>query len=183
MTAPLINHIGILVPDLEEAIERWSAATGYSFSPIARYRTDGYSDHSCEVPHHHDARMSFSLEGDPRIELMEATGEGTHGPAEVGVHHFGFNGVADPASRMAELAGLGIGADGVSVDDEGRMLLFFTQKDALDGVRLEFVSPRRTPVVADDGSELPDDPATGRADLWAATRDADGVIRVDGKTV
>ena len=31
MTSPLVDHIGILVPDLEAAIERWSAVTGYTF--------------------------------------------------------------------------------------------------------------------------------------------------------
>jgi catechol 2,3-dioxygenase-like lactoylglutathione lyase family enzyme len=171
MSPPLIDHIGILVPDLEEAIERWSAATGYTFSPIARYRTSRYRDRHCSALHDHDARISFSLEGPPRIELMEATGEGTHGPAQLGVHHFGFNGVADPEGKMTELASLGIGDDGVSLDEDDRILLWFTDRAALDGVRLEFVSPLPGPVVADDGSALPRDPATGRADLWAARRE------------
>src|SRR5690625_1745386 len=181
MNAQLIDHIGILVPDLEVAIKRWSAATGYHFSPIARYRTDRYLDHACEALRHHDVRLSFSLEGSPRIELMEATGEGTHGPDELGVHHFGFNGVADPAKRRDELAALGVGSDGVSLDEDGRMLLFFTDKNALDGVRLEFVSPLRGPIVADDGSDRPTDPQTGRSDLWAAQRTADGTIHIEDK--
>lgn len=162
----LIDHIGILVPDLEEAIERWSAATGYTFSPIGRYRTHRYVDASVPARHFHDARISFSKEGPPRIELMEATGTGTHSVAQVGVHHFAFVGMADPERRMAELAALGIGADGQSFDAEGRVLLWFTDKYALDGVRLEFVSPLPGPLVADDGSALWSDPATGRASLW-----------------
>lgn len=170
MTAPLIDHIGILVPNLEEAIQRWTAVTGYTFSPIARYRTSRYCDHTDREPHDHDARISFSLEGPPRIELMEVTGEGTHGPAQVGVHHLGINGIADPEGRRDELAALGIEEDGVSLDAEGRILLFFTEKQSLDGVRLEFVSTLPGPVVADDGSALPRDPVTGRADLWAGTR-------------
>ena len=168
MKAPLIDHVGILVPDLEEAIARWEAATGYTFSPIARYRTDRYRDASDPEPHHHDARISFSREGAPRIELMEVTGTGTHGPGELGVHHLGFQNIADPQARMAELAELGIGEDGASFDPEGRTLLCFTDKTALDGVRLELISPLPGPVVADDGSPLPRDPATGRADLWAS---------------
>jgi catechol 2,3-dioxygenase-like lactoylglutathione lyase family enzyme len=44
MTGTLIDHIGILVPDLEKAIERWSTATGSTFSPIARSRTDRFRD-------------------------------------------------------------------------------------------------------------------------------------------
>jgi catechol 2,3-dioxygenase-like lactoylglutathione lyase family enzyme len=167
MTAPLIEHIGILVPNLEEGIARWSAATGFTFSPIARYRTQRYVDHSDSTPHFHDARISFSREGSPRIELMEVTGTGTHGPDELGVHHFGFQGVADPDARVAELATQGIGHDGTSKDTEGRTLLCFTDKTALDGVRLELISPLPGPLVADDGSELPTDPNTGRKDVWA----------------
>lgn len=163
---PLIEHIGILVPNLEEAIERWSAATGYTFSPIARYRTSNYIDHSDPEPHFHDARISFSKEGPPRIELMEITGVGTHGPEQAGIHHFGFPGTPDCEGRLAELAQMGIGEDGRAVTDDGEILLCFTRKQDLDGVRLEFVSPLPGPTVADDGSALWVDPETGRNSLW-----------------
>jgi len=166
MPAPLIEHIGILVPNLEEAIERWGTATGFTFSPIARYRTSNYSDHSDANAHFHDARISFSRQGSPRIELMEVTGDGTHGLEELGIHHFGFQGIEDPQGRLDELAKIAIGSDGVSRDAEGRILLCFTDKRALDGIRLELVSPLPGPLVADDGSELPFDEATGRRDIW-----------------
>lgn len=165
-STPLIEHIGILVPDLEEAIARWHAATGYEFSPIARYRTSNYIDHSDAERHFHDARISFSNQGSPRIELMEVTGAGTHGPAQQGLHHLGFTGVPDCAGRMGELAQLGIGEDGRAVTDEGEILLCFTRKEDLDGVRLEFVSPLPGPTVADDGGALWVDPETGRNSVW-----------------
>lgn len=166
MTPRLIDHIGILVPNLEEAIERWSAALGYTFSPIGRYRTHKYADRNNPELHYHDARISFSKEGPPRIELMEVTGEGTHGPNEIGVHHFGFPGTTDVDARRGELASLGIGDDGLSYNDEGQLILWFTEKSALDGIRLEFVSPLPGRTVADDGSPLWVDPTTGRHNLW-----------------
>jgi hypothetical protein len=168
MTAPLIEHIGILVPDLEEAIERWSAVTGYTFSPIGRYRTERYSDHTDETPHPHDARIAFSLEGPPRIELMEVTGTGTHGPEQLGIHHLGIQNVASPEAKREELAANGVLVDGCSFDAEGRILLMFTDKTALDGIRIEFISPLPGPLVADDGSPLWRDPVTGKASLWGA---------------
>ena len=168
MWPALIDHVGILVPDLEEAIERWSAATGYTFSPIARYRTSRYSDLSDPAPHYHDARMSFSREGLPKIELLEVTGSGTHGPDQLGFHHLGFRGFDDPALRLAELERLGVRSDGMSLDESGFVLLCFTDKRDLDGIRLELISPARGPVVADDGRQLPIDPATGRANMWAS---------------
>ena len=167
---PLIEHVGILVPNLEEAIERWSSATGYTFSPIARYRTDRYVDHTSPEPHPHDARISFSKEGPPRIELMEFTGVGTHSAAQAGVHHFGFQGIDDVAGRIAELAALGIAHDGESLTEDGRMHLCFTDKKDLDGVRLELIAPFAGPLVADDGSALWADPRTGRKSLWGPTK-------------
>ena len=50
--------------------------------------------------------------------------------------------------------------------DDGDILLCFTRKQDLDGIRLEFVSPLPGPTVADDGSALWRDPATGRNSLW-----------------
>jgi len=166
MIGPLIHHIGILVPNLEQAIEKWSDVLGYTFSPVGRYRTPNYADRSNPDLHFHDARISFSKEGPPHIELMEATGAGTHSLDQLGIHHFGFPGTADPRARMDELCGLGIGADGESFNDDGELLLWFTEKSAMDGVRLEFISPLPGPTVADDGSELWHDPVTGRHNLW-----------------
>lgn len=166
MVGPAIEHIGILVPNLEEGIARWSAALGYTFSPVARYRTNHYQDHTEVDPHFHDARISFSQETGPRIELMEVTGHGTHGPSEVGIHHFGFLGVADPLTKLAQLEELGVGNDGRALTDDGQVLLCFTDKTALDGIRLEFVSNLVGPTVADDGSELWRDPETGKKSFW-----------------
>jgi catechol 2,3-dioxygenase-like lactoylglutathione lyase family enzyme len=162
----LIDHIGILVPDLEAAIARWSSVLGYTFSPIARYRTDRYEDQSDPTPHYHDTRISFSAQGPPFIELMEVTGEGTHGPDQVGVHHLAFRDVADVPRRIAECAALGVRDDGKSVLEDGTVHLWFTAKDDLDGTRLEFISPILGPTVADDGSPLWIDPTTGRRSFW-----------------
>jgi catechol 2,3-dioxygenase-like lactoylglutathione lyase family enzyme len=169
MSAPLIHHIGILVENLEDAIERWSAATGYTFSPIARYRTPRYSDSSNPEPHDHDARISFSAEGPPYIELMEFHGEGTHSAAQgAGVHHLGFLDHPDVEGRLRDLAALGIGDDGRSISEDGRPILWFTDRGDLDGVRLEYVSTDIQPTVRDDGSPL-DLGADGKPSLWPVT--------------
>jgi len=166
MNPPLIHHIGILVPDIEKAIERWSAATGYTFSEIHRYRTDRYVDSSDPQPHHHDARISFSKEGPPYIELMEFHGNGTHSASQgEGFHHFGIMDHPDVERRMRELAELGFRDDGRSLGEDGRVLLWFTDKNDLNGMRLEYVSPDPQPVVRDDGSE-PYRDTSGRPSLW-----------------
>lgn len=155
MKPRLIDHIGVLVENLEEAVAKWTATTGYTFGPIGRYRTELWRDHSNPEPHPHDARIAFSHNGPPYIELMEFHGEGTHGAAEgEGVHHLGFLEFPDVEGKMAELAAKGIGHDGESVDEAGRVILWFTDPSDLNGVRLEFVSTEAQPVVADDGTAL-----------------------------
>lgn len=168
MTAPLIHHVGILVENLEDSIERWTKATGYTFSPIARYRTSRYADDSNRTPHDHDARISFSDDGPPHIELMEFVGEGTHSASQgEGFHHFGYMNFPDVETRMEELSDLGLRSNGQSIDENGRVLLWFTDKADLDGIRLEYVSQDPQPIVADDGSPLPAD-RDGKPDLWAS---------------
>ncbi|MBV7699423.1 VOC family protein [Streptomyces sp. TRM70350] len=153
-SAPLIHHVALLVPNLEAAISEWSAATGYTFSEIARYRTDRYCDKSNPEPHHHDARISFSKEGPPFIELMEFHGSGTHSIAQgEGFHHLGFLDHPDPEGRLADLAALGIEDDGMALAPDNSILLWFTSKKHLNGMRLEYVSTAPQPIVKDDGSE------------------------------
>ncbi len=166
MAGELIDHIGILVPDLEGAIQKWSAVLGYTFSPIARYRTAFYSDRSNPEPHWHETRTSISHEGPPYIELMSVTGTGTHSLAEVGVHHFGIRAIDDVPSRIRQCAALGIADDGKSQLEDGRVHLWFTRKEDLNGIRLEFISPFGGPTVRDDGSPLWIDPETGRKSFW-----------------
>ncbi|MGW7824751.1 VOC family protein [Streptomyces puniciscabiei] len=163
---PLIHHVALLVPDIEAAIARWSTATGYEFSEIARYRTGCYVDHSNPEPHHHDARIAFSRQGPPYIELMEFHGSGTHSAAQgEGFHHLGFLDYLDPEAKLKELAAAGIGDDGMALDTDGSILLWFTDKQDLNGMRLEYVSPACQPIVKDDGSE-PYRDARGCAVLW-----------------
>ncbi|MCV2395136.1 VOC family protein [Actinotalea sp. M2MS4P-6] len=166
MQPKLIHHVGILVANLEEAIERWERITGYTFGPIHRYRSSHYRDSSEQDEHLHDARLSFSREGTPHIELLEATGTGTHGAANLGVHHLAFVDYGDLEAEHERVTGLGLQVDGRDVNDAGELLLFFTDPPSTDHVRLEFVAPRDHPNVMDDGSPMWRDPSTGRFDAW-----------------
>jgi hypothetical protein len=163
MTGPLIDHLAFLVEDLEEARERWGRVLDYEFGPITRYRTDRWVDRTQDgAPHLSDVRVSFSVQGPPFIELMEISGAGTHGPDEgPGFHHLGFSNFADADGHLARLAALGIGHDGQSLDENGRSILWFTEKKDLNGVRLEFVAPEPQPIVTDDGEPITTGPDGG----------------------
>lgn len=166
MTHAQIHHVGILVENLEEAIGRWGALTGYTFGPIHRYRSTHYVDDSDPHPHFHDARLSFSREGGPHIELLEATGTGTHAPAHLGVHHLAFVDIDDMPAQQRALAELGVTVLGEDRNEQDDILLFFTDPATTDRVRVEFVAPLDHPNVMDDGSPLWRNPETGRLDAW-----------------
>jgi catechol 2,3-dioxygenase-like lactoylglutathione lyase family enzyme len=162
-----VDHVGFLVVDLEEAIERWTRATGYTFSPIGRYRSNRYVDASDSSPHLHDARFSVSREGPPRIELLEATGSGTHAAEHAGPHHLALIGYDDLEAERERMSAGGFEADAWNSDDDQRLLLMFTQPRDLDGLRLELVSRRIAPILHDDGTPAGVDATTGRRSLWA----------------
>ena len=164
---PLIDHIGVLVEDLDEAVERWSRSTGYTFSPVGRYRTRRYVDGSDRHPHPHDARFCVSLEGPPRIELLEATGSGTHSREHLGAHHLALVGYDDLEAAADRMVAAGFAGDAWNTDDSGALLLWFTRPQELDGLRLELVSKRIAPIVHDDGAPAGIDESTGRRSLWA----------------
>ncbi|MDR1213011.1 MAG: VOC family protein [Propionibacteriaceae bacterium] len=168
MTLPTIDHIGFLVPDLDAAIARWSAATGYTFGPIARFQAARYLDHAGPELRLQEPRITFSVEGPPYIELMETTGLGTHDEGQLGVHHLGFRGLTDLGRQLQRLDAAGLGHDGVAFDAADQVVLFFTEPAALDGIRLELISPRPGLMLTDDRTrEYPRDPVTGRVDFSA----------------
>lgn len=139
MSPDTVHHIGLLVADIDAARLRWAEATGYTLSPVTRYSTSGYRDLSNPEPHEHDARICFSFEGEPYLELMAQTGEGTHSARHgEGGHHLGFPVIPDTAVRTEELAKLGVAIDGENIQD-GRSILMFTDRNALSDVHLEYV--------------------------------------------
>ena len=154
LTDHRVAHIGVLVADLERARERWSIATGSTFSPIFRYHMPGWTDFRQRKPHAVDLRQSISFNTDPWIQLIEFAPNGTHGAARgEGGHHLGFP-PRDGLVRQAELERLGLPIEGGSLLD-GRWLIQFTDVEMLEGVATEWVesSPHHRNM-KDDGSPL-----------------------------
>jgi len=74
-------HIGVLVPDLGEAIERYFRL-GVSFMDPLSVHVDRLVEDGEETQL--DLRIVFSHQGPPQWELLEITGDGIYGP-----HHAG----------------------------------------------------------------------------------------------
>lgn len=167
MALPAVDHLGILVLDLEEAVERYRRLLGVEFSPVGRYRTERYEDGSEPCPHRHDARFAVTRGAAPRLELLEATGEGTHAARHAGPHHLAFTGLDDLDAARDRALAAGARAEAQNTDAAGRRLLVFLAAEPWSGARLELVSSLPGPIVLDDGSPAPVDPRTGRPSVLA----------------
>ena len=131
-------HVGILVADIEDAIERFSAALGVTFGSPATARVPDLRE---EPPGKTtDVRVAMSDAGPPYYELIEQAGTGIFGPGQPeGVHHIG---VWHPDNEEQErvLAAAGIGVEARSYLFGGCLQALFSRGTDLCGVRFEFTN-------------------------------------------
>jgi methylmalonyl-CoA epimerase len=126
-----LDHVGIAVPDLTEAIERWRPLVGAPESAPE------------EVPSNR-VRVAFVAVGGTHVELLEPTDDASpiarflqhHGP---GVHHLAF-GVPNVDAALAEVRQRGERV----VDERARLgargrQVGFAHPSAFGGVLVEFV--------------------------------------------
>ncbi len=132
MRARGIHHLGVAVPDLDEALDTY------------RRLFSAELEHRAVVPHM-GVEAAAVLMGDSRVELLAPTGKDTpvgrflagRGP---GMHHVAYE-VEDVAVALAEL----IAAGAQLIDEVPRPGLFglevaFVHPDAVHGVLTEVVS-------------------------------------------
>jgi catechol 2,3-dioxygenase-like lactoylglutathione lyase family enzyme len=149
----VISHIGVLVTDLDAAIERWSRLTGWTFRGPMYYEPDTYSCAAAPEAHPHSQRIAFSVQGPPYVELLEVNpDEPTHDASQLGFHHVAFDGVEDIEAVLARFQDE-TGVDGLARDADGNTLLFFADPASpagFDGIRVEYVSAAEQPVRMED---------------------------------
>jgi catechol 2,3-dioxygenase-like lactoylglutathione lyase family enzyme len=146
MAAPEFFHVGILVADLDAAIERWTTALGMTFAPAM----DGEVTIFDPEPHRAVTRASYSKDGPPYIELVQAGGDGHLSLAAnggEGLHHLGLwappleEYVSTPMGRALPPT--------VSVCAFGDTpSMWHSDRGALNGVSLEMVSDTLRPFLA-----------------------------------
>lgn len=129
-----LDHIGIAVANLSEALERWRPSLGEPTSPPE------------EVPGA-DVRVAFLAAGETDLELVEPTS--AHSPVSKflstrrgGIHHLAFA-VPDVDAALQEVAALG----GRLIDDHARpgargRRVGFAHPSAFGGVLVEYVEER-----------------------------------------
>ncbi len=135
MTASPYFHIGILVPDLDEAIERFGDVLGVTFADRV-YQDSQYFDDGDVIK---DLRLhlTFSTDGPPYYELLEAQGDGLYSMKHgAGLHHVGVW-EADCNAKRQEFEGKGMNHEATIYRPDGSIIVTFFEPGPLGGVRIE----------------------------------------------
>jgi catechol 2,3-dioxygenase-like lactoylglutathione lyase family enzyme len=140
----VITHFGVLVPDLEASIERYSNMLGVAFC-APNVAIFPHADHGTHVEEPARIRMTYSMSGPVYVELIEATGDGVwsarHG---FGMHHFGGY-AADLGAACAAAIQQGAVPECVVRAADGAHLLTYFAPGGLMGARLEVLTDRMRP--------------------------------------
>lgn len=124
-------HVGIVVTDVDEAIERLTATLGLTFLPPRVFKDDPMADPD---PRLSTTTVTFSVEGPPYIELIGVE-TGVYGPDRMGLHHLALWTPDQGASRQhLEANGVRIAATMGGPDSTP---LYYTNPDDLCGITIE----------------------------------------------
>lgn len=129
-------HVGILVPDIEEAMARFSEVLGLSFRRPVTAQIDHFAD---PTPREFEATFTYSYEGPPYFELIEMADSLLHSPSNgEGLHHVG---IWSPNLQAAipEFEAAGLGHEASILGPRGEPLVWFNKAADLHGTRIEFL--------------------------------------------
>ena len=144
MPGTKLFHIGIVVEDIEQAIEDFGDLLGFTFEAPISHRATGVEVYGekCDF----DIRFVYSNEGPPYIELIEAKDERVRAlfnSKGEGLHHLGAW-QEDVADRVEELLAQGHKLDFAARfgPDQGVAVCYFdTEHPKVHGTRIEFLPP------------------------------------------
>jgi catechol 2,3-dioxygenase-like lactoylglutathione lyase family enzyme len=129
-------HVGVLVEDLDDSIERYSRL-GYTFMDPLSVHVDRLVENGRETEL--DLRIVFAHQGPPHFELLQATGDGIYGRQHAGgLHHLAVLD-EDPARRRDELVARGFRETAAQYRNDGSMIVSYLDPADLDGVRIELL--------------------------------------------
>lgn len=134
-------HIGLLVADIDEAIETFGHTLDVPFTPPTAAVMSSFMDYGDPgAPTAMTIRFAYSKVGPPYYELIEARDRGIFGrQMGIGVHHVGFW-ESDCESRLAELTSRGLEVEMVEWSPDSKISVAFFKPSALSGMRLELLN-------------------------------------------
>lgn len=139
----MLNHVGILVEDLAEGIERYSKILGVRFRPANLAKFAVVEQDGVRAPD--ELWMTYSMEGPPYVELMQATGSGVWSRAHgFGLHHIGGF-ASDLPAQMQWLEQGGLLPEARIYTPGEELLISYFRPGGLMGTRYELLSDMLKP--------------------------------------
>ena len=139
MSSPGFFHVGILVEDLDVAIEHFSALLPLTFGRPRTLAIDEW-DPVTDAVRGRELRFIYSDEGPPYVELMQFQDDGVWGRQHgEGLHHVGFwqPGFDD---RLTEIPALGHPVE-TWMPRASEATAAYLRPELLHGTRVELVCP------------------------------------------
>ena len=135
MTEAPFFHVGILVPDLDEAMTKFHDVLGVDFAQPSRSTIPQLDQ--AGITHEFEVHVTYTLQA-PHLELIEASGDGVYGAHNgFGVHHIG-GWIPDSPAFIDHLKQIGVGTEAVMRNGDTNLGAYFEPGD-LYGVRFEAV--------------------------------------------
>src|SRR5690349_11154857 len=133
---PSFFHIGMVVPDLEKGIARYSDVLGIEFTEPHVYEIPRLED---PYPHPFRLTCAFSRTEPPYYELIQAEGEGIVSAAHIGqILYYGVW-ETDMDGRLEQLRANDVGIDALFRPAAGATPFAIITAPDLLGARLEYV--------------------------------------------
>jgi hypothetical protein len=135
------SHVGYVVPDLDEAMERLGASAGLRWAAVRRLpvtlRTPA-GEISAQLG------LTYSVQGPPHLELIAEQPGTIWGSEHCGLHHLGYW-----SSRFADdidaLTRAGFEFEAGAVDEYGALSRFAYLREPRTGLRVELRDEARRP--------------------------------------
>jgi catechol 2,3-dioxygenase-like lactoylglutathione lyase family enzyme len=138
MATQPFDHLGILVHDLDDAIPRWERLLGITFMAPRSVHVDRMVEadgSEAEL----DLRIAFSVDGPPRYELLEVTGDGVYGAGNAdGLHHVAVL-CPDVEAERDRLVAHGARVIGAQYRPDGSAIVVYLDRGVLDGLPVELL--------------------------------------------
>jgi quinol monooxygenase YgiN/catechol 2,3-dioxygenase-like lactoylglutathione lyase family enzyme len=129
-------HIGVIVADLAQAVDRFSEVLGVRFTEPATFHIPCLQDPD---PHPFDLVAAYSMTPPPYYELIQADGDGICSIENADELLYFAVWETDMAGRMKQMEKQGIGIDAAFRKDPETPPFAMITKPDLHGVRIEYV--------------------------------------------
>lgn len=138
-------HVGVVVPDLAQAVEEYAQLFGIEFTEPATFDVPYLEQRDSAGPGSMTA--VFSRTGEPQYELIQAEGDGVTSAEHAGkVLYYGVW-ESDMEGRLKALADAGIGVDAYFRPGPGQIPFAVITAPDLLGVRIEYVDIADRPAI------------------------------------